>query len=104
MINNEKVMQTVLEAIGELNEQLPKEQKLKKSVDTALFGSGGNLDSLGLISLVTTVEQKIEENFEMTVTLLENIDAFESDNPFKTVGSLADYIASILEKKAIEER
>ena len=99
MINNEKIVQTVIEAIDELNEQLPKEEKLEKSSDTELFGSGGHLDSLGLVSLVTTVEQKLEENFGMTATLLEDIAALENDNPFKTVKTLADYVASTLEKK-----
>lgn len=102
MINNEKVMQAVTDAIDELNEQLPKEEKLKKASDTVLLGSGGNLDSLRLVSLVTTLEQNIEEKFGTAVTLLNDITALENDNPFSTVSSLADYIVSILEKKAIE--
>jgi len=99
MTNNEKAMQVVMEAIDELNGQLPKEEKLKKSPDTVLFDSGGGVDSLGLVSLLTTIEQKIEETYGITVTLLEDIDILENDNPFKTVMSLADYIASVLEKK-----
>jgi len=99
MINNDKILQTVMESIDELNWQLPKEEKLEKSIDTALFGAAGNLDSLGLISLVTTVEQKIEENFSMTVTLLDDIDALEEENPFETIKTLSDYVAFILEKK-----
>lgn len=99
MINNEKIIQAVIEAIDELNKQLPKEEKLEKSVDTVLFGNEGSLDSLRLVSLVTTVEQKIEENFGITVTLLDDISALENDNPFVTVSSLAAYVTSILEKK-----
>lgn len=96
---NEKIVQAVMEAIDELNGQLPKEEKLEKSVDTVLFGNGSNLDSLRLVSLVTTVEQKIEEKFGATVTLLDDISTLEDDNPFMTVSSLAAYVASILEKK-----
>ncbi len=102
MINNEIIVQTIMDAIDELNEQLPKEDKLIKSVDTTLFGSGGSLDSLGLVSLVTTVEQKIEEKFGVTATLLEDIADLENDNPFRTVSTLADYVAYILEKHVIE--
>ena len=98
MISNEKVLQAVMDAIDELNCQLPKEEKLEKSKDTALFGSGGNLDSLGLISLVTALEQKIEESFGVTLTLLEDIAALENDNPFRSVKVLTDYVCSILEK------
>ncbi len=98
MINNEKIVLAVMEAIDELNDQLPKEDKLEKSINTALFGNGGKLDSLGLVSLVTTIEQKIEENFGITATLLEDIADLENDNPFSTVKTLADYISSTLEK------
>ena len=102
MTDNEKVIQSVMAAIDELNEQLPKEERLKKSVDTALFGSGGTLDSLGLVSLVTTVEQKIEENFGITATLLEDIAVLEDENPFENVKTLVDYVTSIMEKNTIE--
>ena len=99
MTNHEKILEAVMEAIDELNGQLPKGQKLDKSYNTALFGSGGGLDSLGLVSLVTTVEQKIEEKLGLTATLLEDVDLLENDNPFRTVNSLAEYVASVLEKK-----
>lgn len=102
MADSEKVLQTVMGAIDELNEQLPKEERLEKSVDTPLFGGGGKLDSLGLVSLITTLEQKIEKNFGMTATLLEDIALLEDENPFENVKSLSDYVASALEKNAIE--
>ncbi len=63
MTDNEKVIQAVMDAIDELNEQLPKEERLEKSVDTALFGDGGSLDSLGLVSLVTTLEPRSYHDF-----------------------------------------
>jgi acyl carrier protein len=102
MINDEKVLQTIFVAIDELNGQLPKEEKLEKSIDTALFGNEGNLDSLGLVSLVTSVEQRIEEDFGKTVTILEEMETLEDENPFETIKTLTDYVASILEKKANE--
>ncbi len=102
MTNKEKVIQSIFGAIDEINEQRPKGERLEKSINTALFGSHGSLDSLSLVSLVTTLEQKIEEKFGMAVTLLADIDAFENDNPFRTINSLVDYVASILEKKTIE--
>jgi acyl carrier protein len=99
MPDTEKVVQAVMESIDELNWQLPKEEKLEKSIDTLLFGSEGKLDSLGLISLVTTVEQKIEEDFGMTVTLLDDLETLGEENPFETIQTLSDYVSSILEKK-----
>ena len=102
MITTEKVMQSVFDAIDELNGQFPKEERIEKSIDSVLFGGEGTLDSLGLISLVTTVEQKVEEDLGITVTLLDDIDVLEGENPFKTIKTLSDYITSILEKKKSE--
>lgn len=102
MTGNEKIVQAIMASIDEVNEQLPKEEKMEKSDDSVLFGNGGTLDSLGLVSLITTLEQKIEEQFGITATLLEDIADLENDNPFETVQTLANYTASILEKSAIE--
>ena len=98
MISNEKIVHSVMEVIDELNRQLPKDKKLKKSIDTALFGTDGNLDSLGFISLVTIVEKKIDENFGISITIIDELATLEDENPFKTVKSLIEYIGSLLEK------
>ena len=100
MIEKEQIVQIILSSIDELNEQLPSEERLVKSTDTALFGDGGTLDSLGLISLVTTIEQRIEDDLNAMVTLLQDISDIENENPFRNVQSLADYIATLLEKRA----
>jgi acyl carrier protein len=97
LINNDEIIQVIFQAIDELNEQLPKEERLDKSVGMELFGSGGKLDSLRLVSLVTTLEQKIEEGFGITVTLFDHLASSENDNPFMNINRLADFIASILE-------
>jgi len=102
MTNNDKIIQVIFQAIDELNEQLPKEEKLDKSLDRVLFGSGGNLDSLRLVSLFTTLEQKVEEQLGITITLFDHLASSENDNPFTTVQSLADYLVSILEIHSIE--
>lgn len=97
MITNEKTIQVIFQAIDELNEQLPREEKLEKSVDRVLFGSGGNLDSLRLVSLITTLEQKLEEQFGVTVVIFDHLASSENDNPFTTVNSLAEFLTPILE-------
>jgi len=101
MSNKEKIMESIIEAIDELNEQLPEESRLQKSIDTPLFGQGSMLDSLGLVSLVTTLEQKIEKNLGKNTTLLEDIVGLDDDNPFRTINALADYVTLVLEKKAV---
>lgn len=100
MIPNEKIIQSICAAIDEVNDQLPAGEQIEKTSDTALFGVDGKLDSLGLVSLVTSIEQSIEDNTGMSVTILEEIELLEDENPFKSIDALAEYITSILVKEA----
>ena len=79
MGNEERIQKGILSAIDELNEQLPRKQKIRKSVDSVLLGQKGGLDSLGLVNLIVSVEQKIEEDFGLSVSLgMENVSKQEN--------------------------
>ena len=92
----EKILQLIYEAIDALNTQLPKEEYIEKDDGTALFGTGSKLDSLGLINLIVAVEQNIEDEFDITITLADERAMSQKHSPFRTVGSLADYIEILL--------
>ena len=94
-----KVLDAVFYAIEEVNQQLPKEQQLDKSTDVVIFGVSGRLDSLGLVTLIVAIEQRIEEEFGVTITLTDEGAMSQTDSPFRTIGALADYIALLLKEK-----
>ena len=96
-INN--VEKIVFSAINELNQQRSKEDRLEKSLETRLFGGNSKLDSLGLVNLIVAVEQNIEDEFDITITLADDRAMSQKHNPFRTVGSLADYIEKLLGEK-----
>jgi acyl carrier protein len=100
MAINEGVTQAVFSAVDEVNQQLPKEQQLEKSIGTVLVGQSGKLDSLGLVNLIVTVEQKIEEEFGITITLTDDEAMSQEDSPFETIGKLIDYVSLLLERKS----
>ena len=54
----------IYEAIDELNETL--DEPIETSDSTQLFGSKSKLDSMGLVSLIVTVERLIEEKYDKT--------------------------------------
>jgi len=100
MIEKKRVIQSIFSAVEELNQLLPKKQRLGKSVDTFLFGDSGILDSLGLVNLIVATEQKIEEEFGIAIILADEKALFHEDySPFETIERLADYISMLLEKK-----
>ena len=95
----EKILQLIYEVIDVINTQLPIEDNIEKHDTTALFGSGSKLDSIGLINLIVAVEQNIEDEFDVTITLADERAMSQETSPFRTVGTLTDYIEILLGEK-----
>jgi acyl carrier protein len=65
--------------------------------DTPLFGRHGVFDSLGLVSLIVSVEEAIADEFGASVSLADERAMSQANSPFRTIRSLAEYAASQLE-------
>lgn len=96
---NERVLQAIFKAVDEVNQTLPKEKHLGKHIDTVLLGNEGTLDSLGLVNLIVAIEQKIEEDFGVSIVMTEEKIIVEDARPVKTIGTLAENIGLILAEK-----
>jgi acyl carrier protein len=94
--DRDDVLNLVYEAIAEL--QLPKKRRIEPSRDSALFGDGGNLDSLLLSNLIVVTEQKLEERFGLRIDLTQDDPFSPLTGHFRTIGSLATYISSFVAK------
>jgi len=80
----------------ELNEEQEIELVGELNTDTPLFGEGGLLDSMGLVSLVIAVEQAIEERFDARVSLADEKALSQTNSPYRSIGSLAAYASAEL--------
>jgi D-alanine--poly(phosphoribitol) ligase subunit 2 len=92
----ENIREIVFEAIDELNQEIPQEKQLEKTADTPLLSKSGKIDSLGLVRLIVAIEQKIEEIFGDAIMLADEKAFAQKDSPFKTVGTLINYIFMLL--------
>jgi acyl carrier protein len=95
-----QVDQILLNAIHEINEQLPPNHKMKADKSTLLFGKDGVLDSLTLVNLIVTVEQKLQESMNATITLADERAMSQKNSPFKSVESFANYIVMLLKEQS----
>lgn len=68
--------------------------------DTRLFGRQGLFDSLGLVSLVVSVEEAIEDRFGAVVSLADERAMSQARSPFRTVRALAEYASGLIEAPA----
>lgn len=99
-MSNKKIENLIFNAVEEINSQLPDEKQLNKSTKTTLFGREGNLDSLELVNLVVTIEQNIEDIFDLNITIADERAMSQQHSPFRTIGSLTNYIEMLLKEKS----
>lgn len=93
----EEILYPVIE---EINETLDEGEQLAKSPDTVLFGDGALLDSVGLVNFIVTAERVAQEVTGKAITLASEKAFSRRQSPFRTVGSLAEYIEELLAEEA----
>ncbi len=103
-MDRERITQVIYAAIDEINQLRPQAERLEKSNDTVLLGISGKLDSLGLVNFIVATEMNLEEAFGVSLNLADDKAMSQEKSPFRTVGTLGDYIAGLLEEKLNGQR
>ena len=91
-----EILDIVLAAADELNADLNPPIALDRGEDAVLYGREGVLDSLGLVSLVAAIEEGVQNRLGATVVLADERAVSQKESPFRTVGTLVDYIQAQL--------
>jgi acyl carrier protein len=69
------------------------------SEETHLVGRSAVLDSLGMVTLVVDLEQRIEEEYGVSLTLADDRAMSQKHSPFLTVRSLTNYILGLIDEE-----
>jgi hypothetical protein len=97
--NRDTIVALIISSLRDLYEQNGIDADGDLSEDTCLIGRRAALDSLGLVTLIVDLEQKIEETFDIALTLANERAMSQKHSPFLTVGSLATYICTLLDEQ-----
>ncbi len=94
MDNKSEIIEIIYQSIDEIN----REEKLDihKDILTKLFGRGSSLDSLGLVNLIVSVEEKINIKFGVAISLVDEKAMSQKSSPFLNIESLTNYILLLL--------
>ena len=87
----------ILSAMREFNADELADYQIDISEDTVFFGRGGQLDSLGLVNMVLLVEEHIRDRCGVSVDLSNDRAMSQRNSPFRTVKTLARYVAGIVD-------
>lgn len=101
MISRKDIVQEIRAAVERANAMRPPENAIGDGEDSILFGEKGALDSLGLVSLIVDVEEALSDRSGQTISLADERAMARFRNPFRTIGSFADYAEAALKATAV---
>ena len=96
---NQEVLGLVYSAIDDVNAQSAAGDVIAKTPDTRLLGGTGGLDSLTFVNLVVAVEEQIQNGMGRSVILVDEDSMALQEHPFRTIGSLAEYVEKLLARQ-----
>lgn len=94
----EKIEKIVKKAIEDVNEDA--DEKLEYAKTTSLFGKSDGIDSFSFVTLISSIEEQILEEFNKEVYLVSEQVYEKKYNPFATIGSLEEYILEKIQEEA----
>ena len=100
MIGRKDAYDIVLAALAEVFAQNGTPAPENISEETVLVGSDPVLDSLGVVQLIVEVEQRVESQHGISLTLANDKAMSQKNSPFRTVGVLADHVVATAQEVA----
>jgi acyl carrier protein len=93
---SEDILAAIYRAVDWVNDELPPDRRVIKASETRLLGPQSVLDSMRVVSLIVTTEREIEDTFGVALTLANERALSMKVSPFRSIQSLADYIALLI--------
>lgn len=87
-----QILNLLRESVAEVNEQLPPGSELVFAEDTSLQPGASGLDSLGTVNLHAAIEERLESQTGVSLSLAEETESFAGEDPWHSVGALADFL------------
>ncbi len=95
---NAKIEKIVNEAIEELNSQIDVPVEYDKELK--LIGKGAVIDSMSFVTLITTIEELIEDEMDIDIEIVSDRAFSQEHSPFRTIETLENYIVELVNENA----
>lgn len=96
-MTNDDIQQIIFDAIEMANNAREEDKQIPVSAETRLYGSNGELDSMGLVAFLVDIEESFQDN-DINISLSDERAMSQSHSPFRDVQSLTDYIATLVKE------
>jgi D-alanine--poly(phosphoribitol) ligase subunit 2 len=96
MVEKQKIIEIIYNSFDDINEELPKKNRLEKKVDEIIYGNEGKLDSLGLVNLIVSIESAIDDELDKQIVIANEKAMSMKNSPFRNVDTLAQFILELI--------
>ena len=100
MIARSDALTIVVASLKEVFEQVGTPPPDDITEETVLVGTDAVLDSLGVVQLIVEVEQRVESEHGVSVTLANDKAMSARNSPFRTVAVLTDHVIATAQEAA----
>jgi acyl carrier protein len=101
-MSNPTVLEIFEDVFKSFNEELPEDRRQAFSEDISLFGSQSSLESIEAVTILVNLEASLSDHFGRPIRLTDEKAMSQSSSPFRTVGTLTDYAASLIDESSGE--
>ena len=94
MVTKNKILKIIYSSIEDINQQ--NSLNIERTPDGPLFGFRSDLDSLGLVNLLVNIEENVNDEFDVSISIADHRAMSQEKSPFRSAGTLADYIIKLM--------
>lgn len=104
LLDDAQIAALVIDSLHDVLSQADKPYPDGVGGDTYLIGRRSVVDSIGLVTLIIDLEQKLEEEHRISLTIADDRAMSQKNSPFLSVRSLTDYICMLIEEERLNGR
>jgi len=98
----DQLLKLITNVVDEVNETRSEKISTKDLLDVALYGDAGVFDSLQLVNFLGLVEEALEDELEVEISLTSEKAVSTRINPFSRISRLIDYIEQEIQLEGAE--
>lgn len=92
---NEMVLATFMQVFNDSDKTID----IEPNADTPIMGSDSPFDSVDLVTFIVALEQTLEDDHNVSITLADDRALGQAVSPFKSIGTISDYIEMLVNEK-----
>lgn len=97
--SREEILAIVRDAVAEINELRSAAEQIGAAEDAVLLGESGGLDSLGVINLVSGIEERLAKRYGAAITIPAAGETAAKGDPWRNVGALTDFLWELVKSR-----